>query len=298
MSKLDIPLIMEKIKIITKEELYKYKNKSHLITSIKVNNQNFSDLSIFKELNLENLQKLQLQGNNIKNIEPFLHCNFKKLKFLDLTNNKLNDESIKNFDKLNFKDIRFINLFKNEIKSPVIFEKIRNYPTLKTFFVGENLFDEREINNNLNKIYNLQNLKKIGVTGNFTDKTVNFFSNLKFLNLEKLYISRNNLSSLSFLKNVFCKNLVSFWAIDNKLTDYKDILNLRFKDKIEKINLKKNKISNIDNLLSFVKYFPNLKELNLLDNPIDLDEIKNKEIINKIKKKNIYISVGNSKTYN
>ena len=96
----------------------------------------------------------------------------------------------------------------------------------------------------------------------------------------------------------FCKNLVSFWAIDNKLTDYKDILNLRFKDKIEKINLKKNKISNIDNLLSFVKYFPNLKELNLLDNPIDLDEIKNKEIINKIKKKNIYISVGNSKTYN
>ena len=59
------------------------------------------------------------------------------------------------------------------------------------------------------------------------------------MNLQKLYISRNNLSSLSFLKNVFCENLVSFWAIENNLTDYNDILKLHFKDKIEKINLKK-----------------------------------------------------------
>ena len=60
-----------------------------MISSIKINNQNFSDLSIFNELKLDNLQKLQLQGNNIENIEPFLNCNFEKLKFLDLENNKL-----------------------------------------------------------------------------------------------------------------------------------------------------------------------------------------------------------------
>ena len=296
LSTINIPLITEKIKITTKEELFNYnKHNSNLISSIKINNQNFSDLSIFKQLNLENLQKLQLQGNNIKSIEPLLHCNFKKLKYLDLENNKLNDESVKDFDKFNFKDIRYINLYANEIKSPEIFEKIINYHTLKTFFVGSNLFDEKEIKKNINNKYDLTHLKKIGVTGNFTDKTINFLSNLKFLKLEKLYISRNNLSSLSFLKNIFCENLVSLWAINNNLTDYNDILNLPFKDKIKKINLKNNKINNIDNLLKFVKDFPKLKELVLINNPIDLESPINKKIIKEIKKKNIDISVGSSK---
>ena len=298
LSKLDIPLITKKIKIRKKEEPFNFKEDSLLISSIKINNQNFSDLSIFNKLKLDNLQKLQLQGNNIKNIEPFLNCNFEKLKFLDLANNKLNDESFKNFDKLNFKDIRYINLYYNKIKSPSIFEKVVNYSTLKTFFVGKNLFDEREVEKNLNQKYYLVNLKKLGVTGNFTDKSVKILSNFTFVNLQKLYISRNNLSSLSFLKNVFCENLVSFWAIENNLTDYNDILKLHFKDKIEKINLKKNKISNIDNLLNFVKEFPSLKELVLLDNPIDLDKQENKQIIKEIKMKSIDISVGNSKQIN
>ena len=155
LSKLDIPLITKKIKRRKKEELFKFKNDSLLISSIKINNQNFSDLSIFNELKLDNLQKLQLQGNNIENIEPFLNCNFEKVKFLDLANNKLNDESFKNFDKLNFKDIRYTNLYYNKIKSPSIFKKIINYPTLKTFFVGKNLFDEREVEKNLNQKYYL-----------------------------------------------------------------------------------------------------------------------------------------------
>ena len=231
-----IPNIVEKIKIRTKEELYEKKNLSHLISSIKINNQNYSDLSLFKELNLMNLEKLQLQGNGIKSIKPFLHCNFEKLKFLDLGDNKLNDESFKDFDKLNFKDIRYINLCKNEIKSPTILEKVKNYPTLKTYFVGSNLFSEKEINNNKNKEIDLTQLKKIGLTGNFSDKTIDFMSNLKFSNLKIMYISRNNLTSLKFLKNIRCKNLVSFWAINNKLTNYNDILELPFKEEIEKIN--------------------------------------------------------------
>ena len=64
-----------------------------------------------------------------------------------------------------------------------------------------------------------------------------------------MYISRNNLSSLNFLKNIYCKNLVSFWAINNNLSNYNDILYLPFKEKIEIINLKGNKIKKIDDLL-------------------------------------------------
>ena len=291
LSKLYIPNIFEKIKIRTKEELYEKKNISYLISSIKINYQNFNDLSIFKELNLINLQKLQLRGNGIKTIEPFLHCNLENLKYLGLEDNKLNDESFKNFDKLKFKDIRYINLCKNEIKSPKIFEKIKNYKTLKTFFVGENLFDEKEINNNKNIKFDLTQLKKIGLTGDFSDKTIDFLSNLKFSNLEIMYISRNNLSSLNFLENVYCKNLLSFWAINNKLTDYNDILKLPFKNKLNKINLKGNKINNIDNLLDFIKHFPNLKELIMEDNPINLENPENQKIIKEIKKTNIELVI-------
>ena len=286
-----IPNIVEKIKIRTKKELYEKKNLSHLISSIKINNQNYSDLSLFKELNLMNLEKLQLQGNGIKSIEPFLHCNFEKLKFLDLEDNKLNDESFKDFDKLNFKNIRYINLYKNEIKSPTILEKVKNYPTLKTYFAGENLFSEKEINNNKNKEIDLTQLKKIGLTGNFSDKTIDFMSNLKFSNLQIMYISRNNLTSLKFLKNVHCENLVSFWAINNKLTNYNDILELPFKEEIEKINLKGNKINNIDNLLDFIKHFPKLKELILKDNPINIKNPHYKKIINEVKNKKINLVI-------
>ena len=70
------------------------------------------------------------------------------------------DESVKDFDKLKFGDIRYINLFDNQIKSPSIFEKVINYKSLKTFFVGKNKFDEKEINKNMNKEYHLEQLKK------------------------------------------------------------------------------------------------------------------------------------------
>ena len=277
LSNLFIPNIFENIKIRTKEELEENKKKSYLISSIKINYQNFNDLSLFEKLNLVNLEKLQLRGNGITNIEPIINCNVEKLKYLGLEDNKLNDESLKNFDKLNFKNIRYINLCKNEIKSPKIFEAINNYPTLKTLFLGENPFDEKELDKYKNKTLHLNHLIKIGLTGSFSDKTIHFLSNLKFSELKTMYISRNNLSSLSFLENVFCENLVSFWAINNNLTNYDDILKLPFKEKINKINLKGNKINNIDNLLDFIKHFPNLKELILLDNPINKEIQKYKK---------------------
>ena len=110
-----------------------------------------------------------------------------------------------------------------------------------------------------------------------------------------MYISRNNLSSLDCLKNINCKNLVCFWAVTNKLKDYKGVLNLKYKEKIEEIVLKENKISNIDDL---PEQFPNLKLFNISDNLIDLDSPKNKKIINyiknKYKKSNFYFKEENN----
>ena len=280
-----IPEITQMIKIRTVEELIDNKNDSHLISSIKINYQNFSDLSIFKELDLRNLKELQLQGNGIKSIEPFLNCNFENLKFFDIENNKLNDESFKHFDKIKFKKIEHMNLYENEIKSPEIFEKVINFKTLKIFYIGKNKFDKNEINKNINKKYYLTQLKEIGITGNFSDETTHFIPNLIFSDLEILYVSRNNLSSLKFLDKVNCPNLIEFWAINNSLTDYHDILKLPYKKTIKKINLKCNKISNINDLMTFISHFPSLKELILINNEINIDDPKNIEIIVDIRSK-------------
>ena len=82
-----------------------------------------------------------------------------------------------------------------------------------------------------------------------------------------------------------CPNLVSFWARENNLTDYNDILKLKYKDKLKRINLKENNIDNIDNLLEFISNFPKLRLLILANNKINLDNPKNKQIIKDIKNK-------------
>ena len=287
LKSIKIPELKKKIKIRTINELLDEKiyEMSQYITSIKIKEQNFCDLSILSNLDLGNLKKLALIGNNISNIEPLLKINFEKLEYLDLENNKLSDETFKNFGKMKLKDIRYINLFKNEIRSPTIFETLKNFSTLKTFFIGKNLFDEEEINNNIHKTYDLNQLKKIGLSGNFTDKTINFISNLKLAHLKEIYLSWNELSSYEFLKHLDCKELVLFWAVNNNVQDYNDILNLKYKEKIKEITIKENKISSIDDLSDFIAQFPNLELFNISDNQIDLDDLKNIEIINQIKNK-------------
>ena len=194
-------------------------------------------------------------------------------------------------------NIIYINLYKNEIESIKIFEKILNFKTLEIFHVGANLFDKKEIIKNGNKKYDLSFLKNLGITGNFTEETIHFTLNLILSNLEILYVSRNHLFSLDFLKGIECEKLFKLWAIENNLTDYNDILKLKYKDNIQIINLEENKISKIDNLSEFISNFKNLKELNLSANQINLEDEKNKKIIDDVKNKykELKLSIGNQK---
>ena len=272
--------------ITEKKQLFNNKNSFNSpIIKINITKQNFNDLSVLKEFNLKNLKKLILNENNINNIEPLLDCDFKELDILELERNKLNYQSLKDFEKMKIPNINYISLYINEIESIKIFDKISNFKTLRIFHVGANLFDKKEIIKNENKSYNLSFLKNLGITGNFTDETIHFTKNLILSNLEILYVSRNHLSSLDFLKNICCKNLFKLWAIENNLTDFNDILKLECKDNIQIINLEENNISKVDNLSEFISKFPGLKELNLSSNQIDLDIQRNKTIIEDIKNK-------------
>ena len=288
--------LLLKLKKIKKEELVKVNSIQELqtcqnslcsIKSIIINEVKLNDLSIFKNGDFINLEYLELKQNFIESIEPLVNCNFENLKKFILSKNKLNYKGVMNLDKMNFKSITIIDFYINEIKSVKIFEKIIKFTTLEEFHIGGNMFDEREINeiDKSKNNYDLSNLLRIGLTGSFSDRTIHFVLNLKFNNLIVLYISRNNLSSLDFLDKISCPKLKSIWAITNNLTDYNDVSKIKYKDEITNINLKENKISNIDNLSEFISNFPKLKYLYLTNNEINLENPKNIEIIKEVEKK-------------
>ena len=111
------------------------------------------------------------------------------------------------------------------------------------------------------------------MTGNFDGKNVEFVEKLGINNLETFYFSRNKLKNLNNLNKITFNKLSSFWAITNEITDIKEIMNIQNKENLWKINLKQNKIKNFNELFNVIRYFPNLKVLNLTGN----DEIKEKE---------------------
>ena len=102
-----------------------------------------------------------------------------------------------------------------------------------------------------------------------------------FNNLKKLDLSRNNLNSLSFLEKINLERLEELGLSNNFITEFEVLKNYK---RLKKINLKKNKISDISNLNEFLNEFPNIEKMVLIDNNIDVDDIENEKIINKAKK--------------
>ena len=280
----DIPKIIEMKKI---NQLSDFTNiiDPLFLSSIKIRgDKTYTDLSILKDFDLKNLESLKWKHSIIDNIDGILNKNFENLKVLDLEYNNL-DENCMKFKQKYFPKLEFLNLYHNNIKSIQIFKIVQNFKKLIKFHVGDNNFNEEEINTLKEKI-NLKQIKELGVTGCFSDSKVKFMKNLIFKDLKTLYISRNHLSTLSFmdfenLKNL--KKITKFWAIENNLKDINELQYLANLKTLEIINLKNNKIGSLKGLLDIVKNFPNLKKLTLEGNPIDIE--KDKEIIEKLRKK-------------
>ena len=79
-----------------------------------------------------------------------------------------------------------------------------------------------------------------------------------------------------------------FWGSFNNLTNIKEIENLQSKETIKKINLKGNKISDINNILEIIKPFTYLEEINLEDNLI---KILDQNIIQGLKDRGVKIKI-------
>lgn len=245
--------------------------------TIKLNYKNFNDISIFKNLKLKNLEELELIGNGIKDISSLKNCNFEKLKKIFISDNELNNECLNILKNIPFPKLEILNLFKNKITTTKVFEIIKEkyFPKLNTFFIGENKFNINEMAKN--KIYFFPpKIKEFGFTGNATNNNFDFILKLKIEKLKILYISRNQLTSISFIKNINFENLEQFYSSYNKINNINDISYFckKAKKTLNLISLKGNCISNIDNIEIIIKDFENLKAINLEDNPINIDKYK------------------------
>ena len=210
-------LEIEKKLIITyKKALDENMNNIHSIIEINIDRSNFNDISELCKLDLINLEKLLLPDNCISDIKPLINAKFKNIKLLVLYRNKIGNDSIPHLFKLKFEKLEEFNLYSNNITDPSIFEfknreNEENLPNLKVFYLGNNKIDWKLQKDKINN-YNFNKLKSIGLTcGLFDEISISYLQYFNFNNLEKLYLSRNNIYSLSFVENLAMPNIKEFY---------------------------------------------------------------------------------------
>ena len=247
----------------------------NLLTGIRLIDINISDITLFCEANLINLKVLNLRKNKISNIESIIYAKFKNIEILDLSLNKLGDDNIKIIEQFKFENLEILNIFGNNFSDYKIFYICNNkkFKKLKILFIGSNNFK----NNKINTYIDTSNLEKIGLTtGAFNDESIHFIQFFRFNNLLILYLHSNNLSSLSFVDKLDLPNIKAIWVNNNKLDDYSPLSKYKT---LEYINIRRNLIKNIDNLISFMENFIGLKKMDITYNNIDFSDNKNKNII-------------------
>ena len=280
-------LEIEKKLIITyKKSLDQNMNNIHSIIEININRSYFNDISELCKLDLFSLEKLSLRDNCISDIKPLINAKFKNIKVIEFNINKIGDDNIPHLFKLKFEKLEEFNLYSNNFTDPSIFEfkndeNKENLPNLEIFYIGNNKIDWKLQKDKINN-YNFNNLKEIGLTcGVFDEISIPNLQYFNFKNLEKLYLSRNNIYSLSFVENLELPNIKEFYINTTNITEFDQ---LRKYKTLESIGLRENCIRNIDNLELFVNELPKLIFIGLERNDIDMNDEKNKKIIDSIHK--------------
>jgi len=269
--------------------LNNYKTNTNIIQSIEIrgDNNDTLDFKIFSNSKLLNVKKLIIKNENIKNINSLLMNNLENLEAIVFQECKFKEIDKIDYDKLKkCSNLKYVNFCKNGIIDTRLLELFNNdklFSKVEILFIGGNLFDKEKLLElkKKNFICHLnKNIKEIGLSGNFNEKTNEFIQNFDF-NPEILYINRNELSSLKVLENYEFERLKELWAIENNITDLSELKYLKSKT-VKIINLKNNPIKSIDNLEEIIYQFPNLIKLNLTLK--DFDKMLYKDLIFRIEK--------------
>ena len=262
-----------------------------MVIEIDINKSNFncSDISLLFDLNFINLKKLRLKENNIVNIQKLKNAKFKNIEYISFQNNKLNNDNIPCLLELDFPKLIELDLYLNNFTSYELYKLKNNkkyLPNLESLQIGSNNIDWKikTINDNKSvKKFNFDSIKSLGLTnGVFDSNTISVIENFYFEKLEKIYLSRNNLDSLSFVEKLKAPELREIYLHTCFLKEYFHLI--KFK-KLESIYIYDNYINEINNLESFVDNLPKLIKLVMSGNDIDINNEKNREILKSVKNK-------------
>ena len=220
---------------------------------------------------IKSLQKINLSNNNI---EKLVLDKSNGLIELDLDNNKINFLNF-NCNSGNsgnkFEFLMYLTANENRIQNV---EGINNLNNLEYLSLSVN--EIREIN-----IKKLNKLKYLQLKSNLLE---NFVVNKNNQLLQYVDVSFNNINSFIILGE--CNALKNLILDNNKLSDINfasfnlitDIKFLMVFKNVQKVNLSFNNIDNLIELLSILKGFSQLKELNLVENEFNKN-IYNTEIL-------------------
>ena len=243
----------KEIKINSRKILLENLNNPEIIVEIDIYKSYLNDLTELCNVKMNNLTKLYLFENEIKNIKPLLKAQFKNLEKLNLGANKLGNENIPYLFELPFKKLTELNLYLNNFTDHNIFKiknNKKNLPYLETLYIGSNLIDWNL--NNYNKIeqinikYDLSSVKIIGLTnGIFDAKSLYNIENFIFTNLEIIYLGRNSFNSLSFTVNLELPSIKEFSMVISYNTEFYPLIKYKT---LEIVELIENYISKIDKL--------------------------------------------------
>ena len=255
-------------------------NNPYLITSIIISNQIIKLEEICKA-DLVNLDVLELPNNNINDISPLKNAKFVNLKLLNLLNNKIDDKNISSFKDIYFKYLSNFNLSLNLITNFEIFDCAKNFPNLNNFAINSNKFALKDTD--LNHMYDLYSLEKLYLSdGVLSDNSIQILNKFKLDKLKIFHLNSNYLSSLSSLKEIKFEQLKEIYLNGNELTSFDGLENF---SNLTKIEIRNNKINDIDALGDFIKKMPMLKKINLSGNRINIKSEKNIKKIEILKEK-------------
>jgi hypothetical protein len=258
--------------IKTLKDLINFKGDLKNIKKIIFPRQNIKDLNDIKFGELINLTELDLSHNDITCIEPLSKYKLPNLKALNLTVNLIDDSNKEYFFKFDFPELTDLNLFENKLTDYEIFKlnNNKNMPKLKLVFIGGNnfvfpkeLISEKELKFDFSSVTEMGFSKSV-----FDQDSIKFLHFFDFKILEIIYLQGNNLNSLNFIEDLKLPSIKEFWLSNNQLTEFEPLK--KFKT-LEVIEMKNNKVSDIEELDTFIKYLPNLKRINLIGNCIKFD---------------------------
>ena len=263
------------MKEITIRQIKEINNISnlHLITSIIISKQNICNLENICKANLVNLDILELPNNDIDDLSPLKYANFLNLKHLNLSNNKIDNKNISYFTDFKFKYLSHINLSLNLITEFKFFDTLKIFPNLNHLLIRSNKFKIKD--NDFNYEYDLSSLERLVISdGVMSDDSIEILSKMKLYNLKILHLNNNKLGSLSSIKEIESEKLEEIYINNNELETFEELVKFTTLTKVE---IKNNKINNLNNLEDFFNKLPKLKKINLKGNRIYSKDERNSE---------------------